>query len=60
MCRFTLYLLIGESVQVLVIWAEEQIFQDGAAVTHDDVFVQQSRLGNGVDEDLREVKQKKK
>lgn len=35
-----------------MIWAEEQIPQDGAPGAHHHIFIQQGRLGNGVYEDL--------
>lgn len=46
------YLFISEGVQKLMIWTEEQISQDGVSVAHHHVLVQQSRLGNGVHQDL--------
>lgn len=48
------YLFVGEGVQVLVVRTEEEVSQDGAAVTHHHVLIQQGRLGNRVDQDLKE------
>lgn len=56
MTSFLSYLFIRQGVQVLVVRAEEQIPQDGTPIAHDHVLVLQSRLHDGVDQDLQHNK----
>lgn len=40
-----------------MIWAEEQIPQDGAPVAHLHILIQQGRLGDGVHQDLERTEE---
>lgn len=51
------YLCISQSVQILMVWAEEQVTEDGVAVTNYDVFIQHGRLDHRVHQELKENKE---
>lgn len=50
--RFS-YLFIGESIQILMIVAEEKISQNGVPIAHGYSLILQCRLDDGVHQDLR-------
>lgn len=50
---FLSYLFIGESIQILMIVAEEKISQNGLPVTHSYILILQCGLDDGVHQDLK-------
>lgn len=50
---FFSYLFIGESIQILMIMAEEKISQNGVPVTHSYILILQCGLVDGVHQDLK-------
>lgn len=50
---FFSYLFIGESIQILMIVAEEKISQNGVSIAHSYVLILQCGLDDGVHQDLK-------